>query len=117
LGEYYVSVYNKCGEQTIPIVVAHLDCELGVFIPTAFSPNGDGVNEYFAPVFSHLVSDYHLEIYDRWGKRCYISENASARWDGKYLSQDVPEGVFTYHLRYRFNQKQNERTGTITVVR
>lgn len=64
-------------------------------IPNVFSPNGDGVNDVF-DVLLPPAETYSLSIFDRWGRRLFLSTNPSEQWDGRLGDQDVPEGVYYY---------------------
>ncbi len=71
---------------------------LRLFIPTAFSPNGDGNNEEFF-VKHKLLSQFLISIYDRWGKRVFSSNNPDFKWDGKdETGQVLPAGVYTFSI-------------------
>lgn len=70
--------------------------ELKVYTPNAFSPNGDGINEYFeiaGPAGDFLVRE--LSIFDRWGRLLFKGE----KWDGKLNNQPVAMGVYVYRMR------------------
>ncbi len=90
----------------------------GIFIPTAFTPNSDGVNDYFVIVAPPLQFS-QLRIYDRWGLLVWETEEMPPRWDGRTRSGNfVPEGVYAFVWRGRlFSGQVIERSGTITVMR
>jgi len=75
-------------------------------LPTAFSPNADGVNDFYT-VFGKGVSYYHILIYNRYGELLYDSEhldelnNYSAGWDGNYKGVPQPLGTYVYKVEYR----------------
>lgn len=86
-----------------------------VFIPNAFSPNGDEHNPLFYPSV-HGVRSYHLIIYNRWGERILDCDNCS--WDGYYKSRLVEQDVYFYVLRFEGEMNQvSTRKGSITVLR
>ncbi|SEP76177.1 T9SS type B sorting domain-containing protein [Neolewinella agarilytica] len=66
------------------------------YLPTAFSPDGDGVNDGFAPLFDEELSilSYRLEIFSRWGEQVFVTEDPFERWDGKIAGRDAPFGVY-----------------------
>ena len=75
----------------------------GVHLPNAFSPNGDGRNDIFAPVANQQVVFHLLEVYNRWGEQVFRSENFSSAdrangWDGTYRGQRVAAGTYTFRL-------------------
>ncbi|MCX7727917.1 MAG: gliding motility-associated C-terminal domain-containing protein [Bacteroidia bacterium] len=84
-----------------------------IFIPDAFAP--DGVNYLWKPVFMFPnPEDYHVWIYDRWGKNVYYSFDIKSGWDGG----NYPQGVYVYLIRYKNARGEYiERKGTITLLR
>lgn len=74
--------------------------EYRLYIPNAFSPNGDGINDYFTVYGSEDFIDIQsLRIYDRWGKRVYsIQKGSSYRWDGTDNGVEISSGVYIYVL-------------------
>ena len=73
-----------------------------VYIPDAFSPNQDAINQYYVITHTDLVS-IELEVFNRWGSSVYKSANYQNNWDGKgtgnFLGQDLPSG--TYYCIYK----------------
>lgn len=72
-----------------------------VYIPDAFSPNGDGVNDLLMlPNGKELIEN--IRIYDRWGNLVYFSNDYGTPWDGKFKGSKVPSGVYTYTVKTSF---------------
>jgi len=72
-----------------------------VTIPTAFSPNGDGINDSWGPVgVLQGVKGYELLIFNRWGEILFQTKDVNATWDGTYMGDPVPEGFYQYNMRY-----------------
>ncbi len=87
------------------------------FVPTAFSPNGDGNNDVFT-VYGSGLAKVSLSIFNRWGEKIYDSLNQWAGWDGTYKGVLQNPGVYTYYISATYlNGKTRERKGTITMVR
>lgn len=84
-----------------------------VFIPNAFAPNG--VNYEWKPVFQFPnPEDYHLWIYDRWGKQIFSTNDINRAWDGG----EQPQGVYVYLIRYKNARGEYvELKGSITLLR
>ncbi|MCB9251679.1 MAG: gliding motility-associated C-terminal domain-containing protein [Flavobacteriales bacterium] len=84
------------------------------FLPNAFSPNGDDINELFYPI-GIGISRYEMTIYNRWGEKLYEGEEP---WNGIYLGDVVPIGQYLYMIKI-YDRKNNEHRakGTMTVVR
>lgn len=73
-----------------------------VFFPNVFTPNGDGINETFGLNGSlHLVTDYTLQVYNRWGAVIFESNDPSKEWDGKVSGDPSYSGVYYYIALYR----------------
>jgi gliding motility-associated-like protein len=84
-----------------------------LFIPNVFSPNGDGVNDFFVANYTGNQV-FLMNIYDRWGVLVFSSNNKNAGWDGKNVNgDDVSEGVYYYRL----NAGDREYVGNATLVR
>ncbi len=72
-----------------------------VFVPNTFTPNGDGINDYFLPLGLAINKIVHFQVYNRWGELMYDEENiapnsANQGWDGKFNGAEVQEGVYIY---------------------
>jgi gliding motility-associated-like protein len=90
---------------------------LGLHFPTAFTPNGDGLNEYFAPVGDYF-GNYSLEIFDRWGKSIFQSTQPSWGWDGQIYGQAADIGTYTYVYHYQDCSGRNAvGKGSIQLIR
>ena len=117
-GIYYVTV-NIQGCTTTDSIRVKNDCYMD--IPNAFTPNGDGLNDYFFPrqqLSSGLVT-FSMQIYNRWGQEIFATTNIDGRgWDGKFNGVDQPEGVFVYIIEGTFRDGQKEsHKGNVTLVR
>ncbi|MEM6629209.1 MAG: PKD domain-containing protein [Bacteroidota bacterium] len=87
------------------------------FIPSAFSPNGDGINEEFF-VSSQLLGRFLIQIFDRFGNEIFRSFDPEFSWDGTYKGDPVPEGVYAYRFRgIDVTGLLIEDEGTITLIR
>ena len=80
-----------------------------VFIPNAFSPNGDGINEMFMPVFGEEnPREFIMVIFDRWGQELFSTEDIEKGWDGKLNGKDCPCSVYIYIIKFEsINKDQN----------
>lgn len=96
---------------------ADLDCNQ-VFLPSAFTPNGDGLNEVYQisnpQVIQNLVS---FEIFDRWGIRLFATDNGFDAWDGTYNGKPLNSGVVVYVLKFICDGEEINKTGTINILR
>lgn len=87
-------------------------------LPTAFSPNIDGVNDGFRPLNNNLEF-YSISIYNRWGELIYTADDFTLAWDGTYKGKNAEIGVYTYTTEYSFkNQAKVEtQSGSVTIIR
>jgi gliding motility-associated-like protein len=96
-------------------------CTPTIDVPTAFTPNNDGDNDFFKPLVSRLTS-YELRIFNRWGEIIFFTNNHDEGWDGSYKNKPVPPGAYVYSITYEgegtSNQvEKNTIEGQITVLR
>ncbi len=73
-------------------------CEDNIFIPDAFTPNGDGKNDYFRITKGDDHTITELRIYDRWGKAVYECYNTNGAWDGTYQGVPLEVGTYYYYM-------------------
>ncbi len=90
----------------------------GLQLPTAFTPNLDGVNDYFVPLNKN-IEEYEINIFNRWGELIFKSNDLNTGWNGIYKGKIVPLGVYTYSAEYKnigYNKRESQ-TGNITIIR
>jgi gliding motility-associated-like protein len=95
--------------------------EFMVYIPNVFTPNYDGLNDGFLPVFSEFGLDeksYEMEIYDRWGHLVFRTREVKKAWDGRpATSSDIKQDVYLYKIKFKdLDGKAYNRTGNVTVL-
>jgi gliding motility-associated-like protein len=106
------SVYVKLVSEEIP--------ESEIYVPNAFSPNGDGVNDVFVMKWDGLsIVDCRISIFDRWGGEVFSGDGVSTGWDGKKAGKDCPGGVYVYKIVFSLDgvAGNQERVGTVMLVR
>jgi gliding motility-associated-like protein len=88
------------------------------FIPNAFSPNNDGVNEQWFAV-SSFVKDYSVSVFNRWGNLVFESNNPSIKWDGNFKGNPAPSGTYLYLIKYTGYHDSSEKIlkGQVAIVR
>lgn len=91
--------------------------DFAFFIPNAFSPNGDGINEFFTGK-GYGIKNYVMYIFDRWGEKIYETTDLSKGWDGRYKGTDSQQDVYVYRVDIVdiFDKKHKYR-GHFTLVR
>ena len=89
-----------------------------MWLPTAFTPNDDGLNDTFGPVVkSAQITDFEFIVYDRYGGRVFVSTSADNHWDGTHGGKHVAEGGYLYYLKAKLQNGQTiERKGSVNVV-
>ncbi len=86
-------------------------------IPNAFTPNGDGRNDYFGPVSQTDLKIINFSIYNRWGKLVYKSFGSKANWDGKLDGKDMAQGIYNYMIEMYCNGERYSIKGDVTLLR
>ena len=88
-----------------------------IYIPNAFTPNGDGNNDTFL-VYGNTLKTVSMYIYDQWGGLLFTSNSQSAGWDGTFRGKAQPVGVYVYYVEATLNDGQViKRKGTINLLR
>ncbi len=117
-GHYWVRATNGECSTTDSIWIKR-DCYLN--IPNSFSPNGDGLNDYFLPreLLSSGLKTFKMNIFNRWGENIFTTTKIDGRgWDGKYNNVDQPQGVFVYVIDVLYNNGVKKNfTGNVTLLR
>lgn len=122
-GSYPVSLLvtttDGCKNQTT--VNVRVGPQYTLYIPNSFTPNGDGLNDIFTPVGIGVdISKYSMQIFDRWGKLLFETNDLSYGWNGRDNNTGlvVPPGVYIYQIKSEditLDAKRHEYKGTITV--
>lgn len=89
---------NGCVNKITKKALVEVSKLVSVFVPNAFSPNGDGVNDYFSLEY-RLISEFTIVIYDRWGNQVYTSNDLKFKWDGTTNGQPNPDGTYVYIIK------------------
>jgi gliding motility-associated-like protein len=111
-----VSTPDGCVTTSSILVLVQIPCN-GVFLPTIFSPNQDGLNDSYCILGSCLES-IEFAIYNRWGEEVFRTNDQSRCWDGKFRGKDAPQGVYAYKfIATESNGKTVIESGNISLVR
>ena len=115
-GNYSVTVSNNGCSASAGVIVKTGSCEL--LLPTAFSPNGDGLNDEFGLLNKLGIKNLNLRVYDRWGKVLFKTTDIDKRWSGKYNGNYLPLGVYIWTITYTnaANQVVSNK-GTVMLLR
>jgi gliding motility-associated-like protein len=97
-GTYLITAANKCGTAQDGIDIGYVKCNFCLFVPNAFSPNGDGNNDVFRLLQTCLMDKYKLQIFNRWGQPVFTSLSISNSWDGTYKGSPAEVGNYFYFI-------------------
>jgi len=122
-GLYWVQVTdaNACAKRdSLNVIIQNCaDCRL--FIPSAFTPNNDGLNDLFKTKLqcpNAGLQNFALRVYNRWGLLVFMTNDINTGWDGTYKNKKLDEGVYVYVVDYSFKQTPpRQQKGTIILVR
>lgn len=91
--------------------------QTNIYVPQAFSPNNDGVND-FAVVFANNPKSFSMKIYNRWGELVFESNDVNNPWNGTYKGADCPQDNYTYILDVTMqNGKSYHKQSSILLLR
>jgi gliding motility-associated-like protein len=119
VGTYPVAmtVKNKWGCMDTVVNLIKVAEDYGLYIPNAFTPNGDGTNDFFQPK-GYGVTKYTLTIFDRWGEKLFVTTEFAKGWDGNFKGQPCKEEVYVYKVTLTNSfGKAVEKTGHVTLTR
>lgn len=125
IGKYKITLtatsIDGCKNETSKIIEVKND--FTVFIPNSFTPNYDGLNDVFMPVFSLYGLDaktYQMEIFDRWGHELYRTNDVGKGWDGSLQNkgdETLKEGTYIFKIKYKdLEGKLYEKTGFLSLL-
>ncbi len=118
-GVYTLQVTDANGCKGIDSIrVIDSACAEYLYLPNAFTPNGDGFNDVLKPGFAGLATQYSFTVYNRWGQKVFASNNPADGWDGTISGQPQPAGVYVWFCQYQLYQRPTvSQKGTVVLVR
>jgi gliding motility-associated-like protein len=121
VGTYWVRVsnYNCTASDTINVSYLMTDCSDDLWFPTAFTPNGDGVNDFFRPK-GLSITKFHMMIYSRWGQLLFETEDMNSGWDGTVSGTICPADTYTFIATYEGTDnpgKTKKQKGSFILLR
>jgi gliding motility-associated-like protein len=94
-----------------------VNAESFIFMPNAFTPNGDNLNDEYKPILTFSPKSYLFIIRDRWGNTLFETDNPEIPWKGDSKGKPVPEDVYVFYVKAEDQQgKILEKTGQIMVL-
>ncbi|MBL7743496.1 MAG: gliding motility-associated C-terminal domain-containing protein [Chitinophagaceae bacterium] len=119
-GDYkiIVTAAGSCPDTARVTIPLDLSC-IGIYFPSAFTPNGDGRNDSFGPLGSvSVLSNYSFYIYNRWGERVFYSTNPFQKWDGVFRGKGADNNSFAWYAEYDLpGQLRVLKKGTIMLIK
>lgn len=119
--DFVITVYDEYGcskTDTLTIKVLDVICEEPyVFVPKAFTPNGDGKNDVLF-VRGEVIKEVVFEIFDRWGELLFSTTDLTHGWDGTFRGKPCEPGVYDYYMQVVcLGQKKYFKKGNVTLIR
>ena len=128
-GTYLLTAENACGIAVDVVEVAQEYCGCDMWVPTAFTPDNDGINDGFrVETNCPELDEFRFQVFDRWGELVWSTEDPDAPWvgqgiEGKAMEGQhyIPDGVYGYRLFWKYGELGipiiEERTGHIHILR
>jgi len=118
-GTYWLKVTDANGcTGTNSISVYPKDCMNGVFLPTAFTPNNDGLNDIFKALVFGKVMSFKLQVFSREGQLIFQTTDPLKGWDGLYKGMSYSTTAFVWQCSYQLENRQPEyQKGTVIIIR
>ncbi len=118
-GTFSFTVSTPCETKQGTITVTEEQCYCNVYLPNAFTPDGNIYNNVFQVKYDCPFDTFELLIFNRWGELIYSSTNPDDYWDGTYIGQPAQDGVYVYKLKYTSAETQTykEMAGHVSVLR
>ena len=116
---YYVKVSNDAGCFDIDSINVHLfKLEAGIYVPTAFTPNGDGSNDYFHPIIIGMKSLNLFRVYNRWGQLMYSGTDAQRGWDGTFGGKGQDPATYVWYAEgIDYKNNRIKKKGYVVLIR
>ena len=119
--QFTLFAYNSIGCVDSQLVVIQINIYPILFVPNSFSPDSDEFNNTFMVYFSNpeQISDFRIEIFNRWGELIYESNDYNYGWDGMFKGRLVQDGTYTWRVYYKLENDgfSTEATGHVTVIK
>jgi gliding motility-associated-like protein len=131
-GLYFVKVTNSHNCSASDSTKMTEKCQPHVYIPTAFSPNGDNNNDYFVVFGNKFIKNFRLRIFNRWGEVIFNVEDpeginvfnetdGSYSWDGNYRGKPMPVGIYPFLVTYEGKDEDfkgpYKQEGSVMIIR
>ena len=114
--EYILTLIDADGCMLTDTIMIRVAIETNVYVPNAFSPNGDALNQFFYVKSNSTLGTYTMRIFNRWGENLFLGENlilnqANIGWDGTYKGKSTNPGVYVYLIEILFDDGSIQTIG------
>lgn len=121
-GMYQICLHVEtiCGCENDTCEWVNLKGYSNIYVPNAFTPDGDGINDFFMPsLYGFSEEDYNFMIFDRWGLLVFSTDSPFSSWDGTYLSEPCIEDVYVWKVIAvdKYTGEKISQMGHITLLR
>jgi len=116
-GRYSVTVTNGCGTGFGEVLVNYMECSDEIFVPTAFTPNGDHLNDVLKGRAFFRLESYSFRVFNRWGQLVFSTTSIQSGWDGRISGREAPSGTYVWTITYKRNGNQQQEKGTVVLIR
>ncbi|RNI39090.1 hypothetical protein EFY79_05440 [Hanamia caeni] len=117
-GTYTVEASNACNSVTATKVVAFKECPPILFVPSAFTPNHDGLNDIFKVHSMGTIKSFRISIFNRYGQRVFFTKEISQGWDAIFNHTAQPAGIYIWIAQYTDARGVTHRkNGTVAVIK
>lgn len=113
-GLYWVECSNICGKVSDTAAVQL--CTY-IYVPNAFTPDGDGTNDFLAPVAYLNVELLSFEVYNRWGELMFRTTDITKGWDGTYNGKEMPMETYVFIVHYDEFGFISKKQGSVSLIR
>jgi gliding motility-associated-like protein len=114
---YVVTVTDKHNCRSYDTVLVRVRTDVPILIPSAFTPNGDGVNDVFGVINLTFHRVIEFRVFNRWGQEVFSTQDSYKGWDGTYKGEKATPGVYQYLIRIANPDGQTQMyKGDVTLV-
>lgn len=121
-GTYWVTASGRCLYQQDSVTIEAETCGGTIAFPNVFSPNQDGKNDQFRPITSGVITEFDMEVRNRWGQVVFSSKNVNSGWNGRVEGGPAPDGTYFWTARYALRNdtgalSEHKESGHVTLLR
>jgi gliding motility-associated-like protein len=119
-GTYGIEIIDKYGCIARGSIWVRDFCPGELYVPNAFSPTGNGINDYFL-AYGEGIEQFKMYVFNRWGQQIFESNDMSLGWDGTFNGDDCPQGIYVWKIEYSMYDyltlQSHILVGKVTLIR